>query len=168
MGEFTNVVTYDCRAYENVLSIIMPVSVADTYYNMKLSSDAEETDITKIITSENIGTNLMEGKYIFDQIGTYFCQFNFSFSGSASANYKIRAVLNEEEIKQSVCQFTTRGSNVMWEVGMTFIIDIEYKITSTNTGLYSSKNELILEYKNVLGTGNLNFVNGIFSVIKID
>ena len=168
MGEFTNVVTYDCRAYDNVLSLIMPVSVADTYYNMKLSSDAGQTDINKITTSENISTNLMEGKYFISQMGKYFCQFNFSFSGSASANYKINAVLNEVEIPQSVCQFTTRGSNVMWEVGMTFIVDIGYKITSTNTGLYSSKNELILEYKNVLGTGNLNFVNGIFSVLKID
>ena len=168
MGEFTNVVTYDCRAYDNVLNLVMPVSVADTYYNMKLSSDAGQTDINKITTSENISTNLMEGKYFISQMGKYFCQFNFSFSGSASANYKIRAVLNEDEISQSVCQFTTRGSNVMWEVGMTFIVDIGYKITSTNTGLYSSKNELILEYKNVLGTGNLNFVNGIFSVLKID
>ena len=168
MGEFTNVVTYDCRAYDNLLSIIMPVSDPATYYNMKLSSDAEETDITKIVSSDNINTNLMEGKYFINQIGKYFCQFNFTFSGSASANYKINAVLNEIEIPQSICQFTTRGSNVMWEVGMTFIVDIGYKITSTNTGLYSSKNEIILQYQNVLGSGNLNFVNGIFNVMKID
>ena len=168
MGEFTNLVTYDSRAYDNTLSLIMDITTPATYYAMKLSSDAEETDITTIVKAGSINTKLMEGKYMIDEVGKYFCGFNFTFSGSASANYKIRAVLNEVEIPQSVCQFTTRGSNVRWEVGMTFIVDIGYKITSTNTGLYSSKNELILEYKNVLGTGNLNFVNGIFSVLKID
>jgi len=161
-GQFKNVVTYDCRAYNQSVGLVMNVSVADTYYNMKLSSDVNQRT-----TSGNIATNLMEGKYFLSQMGKYFCQFNFSFSGSASANYKIRAVLNEDEISQSVCQFTTRGSNVMWEVGMTFIVDVGYRINNTDTGLYSSNNELILEYKNVLGTGNLNFENGIFNIMKI-
>ena len=34
----------------------------------------------------------------------------------SSANYKIRATLNGKQIDQSVCQFTTRGTNVRWEV----------------------------------------------------
>ena len=88
--------------------------------------------------------------------------------GSASSNYKIRALLNDSQITQSVIQFTTRGTNVIWEVGMSFIVECGYKPTSTNTGLYSSKNEIQLQCQNVLGTGDLKLQNGLYTVTKID
>lgn len=168
MGEFTNVITYSCKAYNDALALINPVVDPATYYNMILSSSATETDIIKVVEAGSISSNLKDGKYNIGQTGTYFFNFCFTFSGSASANYKIRALLNNNQIDQSVSQFTTRGSNVRWEVGMTFIAQCDYVPTSTNTGLYSSANTLQLQYQNVLGSGNLNFVSGIFNIMKIN
>ena len=167
MGEFTNVVSYLCKAYNQTDEIVQSVTSSATWYTMKLSDDPEEADITKIAEVGSLGTDLYSGKFIASQLGIYFFNLGFSFMGSASANYKIRATLNGTQIDQSVSQFTTRGSNVRWEVGMTFLVDLGYRAGTETTGLYSSKNSIEIEYQNVLGEGDLDLVNGIYNVMKI-
>jgi len=167
MGEFSNVVTYLCQAYDQPDGISLVVSNEDTWYNMKLSGLPSETDITTIEQKGSIGSSLYSGRFLVSQLGVYLFNLGFSFSGSASANYKIRATLNGTEIEQSVCQFTTRGTNVRWEVGMTFLIDIGYNVTSNTSGLYSSDNGIVIQYKNVNGEGDMTLENGIYNVMKI-
>tara|TARA_R100000664_G_scaffold11064_1_gene18094 strand:+ start:14277 stop:14783 length:507 start_codon:yes stop_codon:yes gene_type:complete len=167
MGEFNNVVSYVCKAYNQTTEIVQSVSDQATWYRMRLSDDPEEADITKIVEKGSIGTDLYGGKFIVSQLGVYFFNLGFSFMGSASANYKIRATLNGTQIDQSVCQFTTRGTNVRWEVGMTFLVDLGYRSGTETSGLYSSKNDIEIGYQNVLGEGDLDLVNGIYNVMKI-
>ena len=167
MGEFNNVVSYLCLAYNQTDEIVQSVTSSATWYTMKLSDAPEQAAITKIAEVGSIGTDLYIGKFIASQLGVYFFNLGFSFMGSASANYKIRATLNGKQIDQSVCQFTTRGTNVRWEVGMTFLVDLGYRSGTETSGLYSSKNGIEIQYQNVLGEGDLDLVNGIYNVMKI-
>ena len=166
--EFQNQVTALGYAYINDNAITQTISSSATWVTLKLSDSATESDIIKNVRIGSIGTDLYTGKFETTTVGIYFFQLGFTFMGSASVDYKIRALLNGSQINQSLLQFTTRGTNVMWEVGMSFIVECGYKPTTTNTGLYSSKNEISLECQNVEGTGDLFLVNGLYNVIKID
>ena len=172
MGEFTNHISILSYAFTQEEGIEQEVDASATYYDMKMSNDAEELDITKTFTTNTgIGTNLPAGKFFTNVVGTYFFNLGFTFTGVASAKYKIRATLNSVEIDQSVIEFTTRGTGVMWEVGMTFLVKCDYdpNLTPTRTnGLYSSKNTIVIQYQNVAGEGNLQMVNGLWNVTKID
>ena len=166
--EFQNQVTALAYAYINANVIEQGITSSETWVDMKLSESVGESDITKNVRIGSIGTDLYTGKFETTTVGIYFFQLGFSFMGSASSNYKIRALLNDNPITQSIKQFTTRGTNVMWEVGMTFIVECGYLPNATNTGLYSSKNEIQLQCQNVGGTGDLKIQNGLYNVMKID
>tara|TARA_R100001594_G_C4030553_1_gene261170 strand:- start:520 stop:1026 length:507 start_codon:yes stop_codon:yes gene_type:complete len=168
MSEFTNQVTALGYAYISDSVITQTISSSATWIDMALSGSATESDITKNVRIGSIGTTLNEGKFELGTVGVYHFQLGFVFSGTASATYKIQALLNDAAIKQSLVEFTTRGNNVIWEVGMSFIVECGYKPTSTNTGLYSSKNDVQIQCQNVNGTGDLKLANGIYNVIKIN
>jgi len=169
LANFTNVIGIDCGCLDTTTPITLIVNDPATWYKLQMSPDVANTDITHLVKEGTIKADWYKGQFLMNELGVYFFNLNFTFSGSASANYKIRAILNDTTlIKPSETQFTTRGSNVRWEVGMTFLIDLGYNVdTNINSGLYSSKNTITMQFQNVGGSGNLSLENGLYNVMKI-
>lgn len=157
------------------------VSFLSGYYN-----DAEGTSIDTEFTTSNtwvdlamggdivsdsntIGKNLDAGTFTPTVIGKYFLQFIFTFVGSASAVYGLRVLLNENPLSYSEIEFSTRGTNVKWEVAQTLIVDCGHNSTANNPfGMYSSENKIGFQAQNKSGTGSLDLENLLFNIIKID
>ena len=164
-NQFENVVTYYNKSFVGTTPITQTITSSATYVNMTLSPDTNETDIIESANSDTINDFLNDGYYLF--------QFVLTVSGSASNNYIIRATKNEVEIDATQVQFTTRGTNVQWEVAMCFIVDAGYNeydqpLAQMNKGLMRSTNTIQLQCQNVGGTGNLNLENGLYNITKID
>jgi len=172
-NQFENVVTYYNKSFVGTTPITQTITSSATYINMTLSPDTTGTDITESANSDTINDFLNDGKFILQEVGYYLFQFVFTVSGSASNNYIIRATKNEVEIDATQVQFTTRGTNVQWEVAMCFIVDAGYNeydqpLAQMNKGLMRSTNTIQLQCQNVGGTGNLNLENGLYNITKID
>ena len=124
---------------------------------------------TIVSDSNTISPNLDSGLFTTTAVGKYFLQFIFTFVGSASAVYGLRCTLNDNPISYSNIVFSTRGTNVKWEVAQTLIIDCGYNnIIDNPSGLYSSKNKIGFQAQNTTGTGSLDLENLLFNIIKID
>ena len=170
MGEFTNVVNaISWYLNDGTIDPVVSTFSGTDYQTLKLSNKSTEVDIVKSQTlGSGIGSELINGKFNLNTTGVYLFQLGFTFLGTNSNNYVIRATLNENQIDQTVVDFTTRGNQVRWEVSMNFIVDIGLNTTNFNNGFYSTKNTVQTQAKNVSGTNqSLSIVTGNYNITKL-
>ena len=170
MVEFTNVVNAISWYLNNgEVDPVISTFSGTGYRTLILSNKTNESDIVKTITlGSGIGSQLASGKFDLNTTGVYLFQLGFTFLGTNNNNYVIRATLNDNQIDQSVVDFTTRGNQVRWEVSMNFIVDVGLNNTNFNNGFYSTKNTIKTEAKNVTGSNqSLSIVTGNYNVTKL-
>ena len=140
-------------------------ALTDTYYDLLMEG-------TNRISSDTINVDFDAKNIVFSAIGKYLVQFIYTFTGGASIEYTMKASLNGIDIEASELTFSTRGTNVQWEVANTFMIDCAYLQPDSNrqniTGLFSSRNVLKFLVKNNNGLNALKMTNLLYNIIKID
>ena len=178
MGEFENVIIYNSMSFVAESIATTTITAQNTWTDLVMSGDSS----TQISNARNSSTNTVQwdlenGILNLNVSGIYIFQFGFTVSGSGSAVYQLRCVQNEITDDPSLAtisdiQFSTRGTNVSWEVANTFVVnadlnDINASASSRMKGLQSSLNKFKWQVRNTTGEGDFNVVGAMYNVYKI-